>query len=35
MTNDIPIINKKILRKNSYSLKPVVTIGQKVSQMLL
>ncbi len=28
MTNDIPLINKKILRKNSYSLKPVVIIGQ-------
>ena len=28
MANDIPLINKKILRKNSYSLKPVIIIGQ-------
>ena len=29
MTNkNIPMINKKQLRKNSYSLKPVVIIGQ-------
>ena len=25
---NIPMINKKLLRKNSYSLKPVVIIGQ-------
>ena len=29
MTNkNIPMVNKKQLRKNSYSLKPVVIIGQ-------
>ena len=28
MNNDIPIINKRLLRKSSYSLKPVVIIGQ-------
>ena len=28
MNKNIPIINKKVLRKNSYSLKPVVIIGQ-------
>ena len=27
-SKNIPIINKKLLRKNSYSLKPVVIIGQ-------
>lgn len=28
MNKNISIINKKVLRKNSYSLKPVVIIGQ-------
>ncbi len=28
MNKKIPMINKKLLRKNSYSLKPVVIIGQ-------
>ncbi len=28
MNKNIPLINKKILRKNSFSLKPVVIIGQ-------
>ena len=35
MNKNIPIINKKLLRKNSYSLKPVVIIGQNgLSQTL-
>ena len=28
MNKNISMINKKLLRKNSYSLKPVVIIGQ-------
>ena len=28
MNKNIPMINKKLLRKNSYSLKPFVIIGQ-------
>tara|TARA_X000000950_G_C13806622_1_gene615847 strand:+ start:335 stop:619 length:285 start_codon:yes stop_codon:yes gene_type:complete len=28
MNKNIPMINKKLLRKNSYCLKPVVIIGQ-------
>ena len=36
MNKNISMINKKLLRKNSYSLKPVVIIGQNgLSQTLL